>query len=93
MRSLRALKGNCSKEDKQLAAELVPQGMDWQPVLSVLRNHPNFKYDVETLLNKTLEIVYAETANRAEADNIISRLYKMISQKSNDGSSSATKSL
>lgn len=82
VKSLDAVNGNGSPEDKKIAAELICNVMKSQHILSVLDSRHRSNDDIINLFNKTLEIVYAETSNRAEAERMICRLYKMISEKS-----------
>jgi len=90
VKSLDAVDGNASGEDKRLASQLIHSVMKSQHILSVLGSRDRSE-DITSLFNKALEIVYAETSNRAEAERIIGRLYRVISQQSGDGSSPRTR--
>jgi len=79
VKSLDAVNGNGSPEDKKLAAELLHSVMKSQHILSVVESRHPSSDDIINLLNKTLEIIYAETSSRAEAERMIGRLYRIIS--------------
>jgi len=78
VRSLEAVDGNGSPEDKKLATELLDNVMKSQHILSVLDSRNHSSDDIINLFRKMLEIVYAETSSRAEADRMIGRLYRVI---------------
>ena len=78
IKNLQAVNGHGSGRAKELASELIENVQNSQHILSVLgsQHYPNG--DIRNLFNKALEIVYAETLNRPDAEKIISKLYKMI---------------
>jgi len=84
---LDAVDGNGSPEDKKLATELLQSVMKSQHVLSILDSRHHSSDDIINLFRKMLEIVYAETSSRAEAERMIGRLYRVISEQSGDASS------
>ena len=86
IKSLDAVDGNGSVEDKQIAGELIHSVMKSQHILSVLGSRYRSD-DIINLFNKALEIVYAETSSRAETERLIGRLYKVISEQSGGRSS------
>ncbi len=78
IKKLQTINGNNSEENKQLVAELIQKVSNSQHVLSVL-SHPHCSNnDVMNLLKKTLEVVYSEATNRAEAEKMIEKLYQVI---------------
>jgi hypothetical protein len=86
VKSLDAVNGNGSCRDKKLAGELLTSVMKSHHILSTLDNRPNSSDDIVNLFKKTLEIVYAETSSRVEAERIIGRLYRVVSEQSGDAS-------
>jgi len=87
VRNLDAVNGNGSPEDKKLAAELLRNVMKSQHILSTLNSQHHSSDDIINLFRKMLEIVYAETSSRAEAERMIGRLYRVISEQSGNASS------
>ena len=87
VRSLDAVDGNGSPADKKLAAELLHSVMKSQHILSTLDSRHHSSDDIINLFRKMLEIVYAETSSRAEAERMIGRLYRVMSEQSGDASS------
>jgi hypothetical protein len=81
IKSLDAVDGNYSSEDKHEAVELLHDVMESRHILSVLNSRHLDNDDIIRLFNKTLEIVYAETSSRAEAERMIARLYRVISEQ------------
>ena len=87
VRSLYAVDGNGSPKDKKLANKLLRSVMKSQHILSTLDSQLHSSDDIINLFTKMLEIVYAETSSRAEAERMIGRLYRVISEQSGDASS------
>jgi hypothetical protein len=82
VKSLDAVNGNGSPEDKKLATELLHSVMKSQHILSILDSRYRSRDDIIYLFRKMLEIIYAETSSRAETERMIGRLYRVISEQS-----------
>jgi hypothetical protein len=87
VKSLDAVDGNYSSEDKHQAIELLHSVLKSSHILSTLNSQRLASDDIIRLFNKTLEIVYAETSSREEAERMIARLYRVISEQLSDPSS------
>ena len=87
VKSLDAIDGNASGEHKQLVSQMLHDITEARHVLSQKGTRRHSK-EISNLFNKALEIVYSETYNRAEAERIMDRLYKVISEQTGDRSSS-----
>jgi len=79
---LQKINGNNADKEKQLVAELIQKISNSQHVLSVINHQPCSNTNVVDLFKKTLEVVYSETANRAEAEKVIGKLYQLIFEDS-----------
>jgi len=78
IKNLQAVNGNGSVRAKELTSELIENVQNSKHILSALGSQHHHNGDVMNLFSKALEIVYAETFNRPEAEKIISKLYEMI---------------
>jgi len=85
-KALDAVNGNGSPEDKELAAGLFPSVMKSQHILSILDSRQRSSDNIIDSFRKMLEIVYAETLRRPEAERMIGKLYRVVSKQSGDDS-------
>jgi molecular chaperone HtpG len=84
IKRLDAVNGNGSAEDKRKACELISDVQKARHIFSVLNSEQHD--DIIELFTKALEIVYAETSSRTEAERIIGKLYRIISEKLGEAS-------
>ncbi|MHA1289623.1 MAG: ATP-binding protein [Candidatus Thorarchaeota archaeon] len=78
IKNLQTVNGNSSGRAKELTSELIENVQNSKHILSVLGSQHHRNGEVVNLFSKALEIIYAETFNRPEAEKIISKLYRMI---------------
>ena len=82
VKRLDSVDGNGLPEDKEKATELLHKVMKSKHIPSTLYGQRHSSDEISDLLTKTLEIVHAETSSRVEAERMINRLYKVISEQS-----------
>jgi len=78
IKKLQMINGNGTEKEKQLVAELIEKVSYSQHILSALNRQNCSNTDAINLLKKTLEVVYSEATNRAEAEKIIEKIYQLI---------------
>jgi len=78
IKRLDAVNGNGSTEDKLKASQLISDVQKARHIFSSLNSKQH--NDVIELFTKALEVVYAETSSRTEAERIIGKLYRVISE-------------